>query len=1063
MEWKNVLNACGLKGNAYFCIPITTTNTTMQMNNIRILRNLTIVITLHFVVVIMNAQPHYKIINYEELNNQVTTVNRIVRDTHGMMWFSSDNGLYRYDGYSFVNFKSYNGDGVDIPSNRIRKMFASSDGGIWCLLSERPFLFDTRTCQYIDVLKDYEQRQGKKFRISKLRTLACGITWLFAKDGTLLTLEDARPIQSIKLISTDKGAGLVSVVCDQKGRSWVLTTHSTYIYNRGKTKRYNQAFQRIIVSGQHVWLLNKQGRLAKYDERSFQLKFWHHKELTDVVSDISKLDDGRIVIIANSKLLLVSPDGRQVTCLKVKTPVQKVMEDHQGRFWLLGVDGVLSVIDKEYRMLTRLEKIKTNRKCDIINDKHGTVWIFTGNGDTFYVLPNKQVHPVKYKNGGMHVNITNMINDGQGGFWFINYNHAYRLTFGSPNYHHLPLHGQSQVRCVVGDTQKRLLVCSCYDETVVVLSAKGERLGWLGRDGRIHHKWTSFGAAVYSGYLASDGTLWLGTKMNGLFRLRLQLSGNYEVNQYQKEEKNSITDNTIYAIKEDVYHRLWIGTHKGGLCCILDCRMEHPRFLTYKNGQFETNIDPSSSIRALLVTPEQHLIIGTFNGLFVADIKGKKIRKLNCIQHLRETNRKESLSSSDITDVLQTKDGRLFLATSDGGINELLTNNIMAEQLNFRHYNHQTGFPADIIHAIKEFNGALWCIAPSKLIEMQLGQSPKPSVSSFLLREKPQFTSCKPMEMENEKWVMGTENGAVLVNLNELKDNSFVPSLVVTGVSKENAAINHAVVWNDTIVLNSRERSLTIWFSALDYENTELVAYAYRIGNSKDWNYIGQNHSITFAEMQPGTHCLTIRSTNSNGMWCNNERQLTIIVTPTFLEEPLGKIFVVFVVMILISIVGYTILYIYRIKRKQRETMEKYLSLLEEKENNDCSVSLVKEEFVVDSEDDKLMKRIVAYMDENLGNSDITIDDIAQTVGISRASLHRKMKRQMGTSPMEFLREARIRKAVKMLSMSTNSVSSIAYLCGFSDPKYFSKCFRQTMGISPTEYRINNSESSQLN
>lgn len=96
------------------------------MNNIRILRNLTIVITLHFVVVIMNAQPHYKIINYEELNNQVTTVNRIVRDTHGMMWFSSDNGLYRYDGYSFVNFKSYNGDGVDIPSNRIRKMFASS-------------------------------------------------------------------------------------------------------------------------------------------------------------------------------------------------------------------------------------------------------------------------------------------------------------------------------------------------------------------------------------------------------------------------------------------------------------------------------------------------------------------------------------------------------------------------------------------------------------------------------------------------------------------------------------------------------------------------------------------------------------------------------------------------------------------------------------------------------------------------------------------------------------------------------------------------------------------------
>lgn len=107
----------------------------------------------------MTAQPHYKIIDYEKLNNQVTIVNRIVRDVHGMMWFSSDDGLYRYDGYDFVNFKSRNGDGVNMPSNRISTMYASSEGGIWCLLSGRPFLFDTRTCRFIDVMKDYEQQQ----------------------------------------------------------------------------------------------------------------------------------------------------------------------------------------------------------------------------------------------------------------------------------------------------------------------------------------------------------------------------------------------------------------------------------------------------------------------------------------------------------------------------------------------------------------------------------------------------------------------------------------------------------------------------------------------------------------------------------------------------------------------------------------------------------------------------------------------------------------------------------------------------------------------------------------
>ena len=110
------------------------------------------------------------------------------------------------------------------------------------------------------------------------------------------------------------------------------------------------------------------------------------------------------------------------------------------------------------------------------------------------------------------------------------------------------------------------------------------------------------------------------------------------------------------------------------------------------------------------------------------------------------------------------------------------------------------------------------------------------------------------------------------------------------------------------------------------------------------------------------------------------------------------------------------------------------------------------------SEDDLLMKRVVAYMEENLKNSDLTIDDIAQAVAVSRTSLHRKMKQMMGTSPMEFLREARIRKAAKMLTATEKNVSEIAYQCGFSDPKYFSKCFKNVYGQTPTDYKVHLSD-----
>ena len=162
---------------------------------------LSVFILLLFSITYTTAQPHFKIIDYEKLNNRVTTVNRIVRDNHGMMWFASDDGLYRYDGYEFINFKSHSGDGTNMPSNRINQMFNSSEGGIWCLISGRPFLFDTRSCRYVDVLRDFEQREGHTYHIRKLRALPCGTTWLFAEDGSVLALEDAQPTQSIRLMA----------------------------------------------------------------------------------------------------------------------------------------------------------------------------------------------------------------------------------------------------------------------------------------------------------------------------------------------------------------------------------------------------------------------------------------------------------------------------------------------------------------------------------------------------------------------------------------------------------------------------------------------------------------------------------------------------------------------------------------------------------------------------------------------------------------------------------------------------------------------------------------------
>ena len=78
---------------------------------------------------------------------------------------------------------------------------------------------------------------------------------------------------------------------------------------------------------------------------------------------------------------------------------------------------------------------------------------------------------------------------------------------------------------------------------------------------------------------------------------------------------------------------------------------------------------------------------------------------------------------------------------------------------------------------------------------------------------------------------------------------------------------------------------------------------------------------------------------------------------------------------------------------------------------------------------------------------------MASASAMSRSSLNRKMKSLVGLTPADFLREARIKRAQQLLSESGASVAAVAYRCGFADPKYFSRVFKQSVGVSPSEYK----------
>jgi DNA-binding response OmpR family regulator len=97
--------------------------------------------------------------------------------------------------------------------------------------------------------------------------------------------------------------------------------------------------------------------------------------------------------------------------------------------------------------------------------------------------------------------------------------------------------------------------------------------------------------------------------------------------------------------------------------------------------------------------------------------------------------------------------------------------------------------------------------------------------------------------------------------------------------------------------------------------------------------------------------------------------------------------------------------------------------------------------------------RFKKVVEEQMGNNNISVEDLAARMGLSRVQLYRKVKALTGNTPIDLLRKARLAQAQKLLQQSSLSVSEIAYQVGFASPSYFSKCYKDEFGIVPGEVR----------
>jgi len=115
-------------------------------------------------------------------------------------------------------------------------------------------------------------------------------------------------------------------------------------------------------------------------------------------------------------------------------------------------------------------------------------------------------------------------------------------------------------------------------------------------------------------------------------------------------------------------------------------------------------------------------------------------------------------------------------------------------------------------------------------------------------------------------------------------------------------------------------------------------------------------------------------------------------------------------------------------------------------------IKVLTPEVTIESADEKLLQDIVAYLEKNMTNPQLSVEALSKAVRMSRTTLYSKLLQLTGESPVAYIRSFRLQKAAVFMEKSDMTIAEIAYQVGFTTPNYFSRSFKSKFKMLPSEY-----------
>lgn len=823
----------------------------------------------------------------------------------GMMWVSTWNGLCYYDGYMFSRFRERFGAGQVLTSNRLKFIRPNSCGDIWCSTYDgKAYLFDCTMCRFVDLDMLAADFAGQRFPVRNILSLSNGYAWVLG-NGNINYRIDERQIKNrtgINLVDTRKTpyhAPIRKVMADGRGREWVFAGNGVALYGSNIILPYK--FEYMCSAGSSVAFASPDGQFGIYSDR---LRMYQLPAQIRKVSGMCCVPGDRLALATDMGVVIFDIRSKTFRLVSVQHPgqptagVKSIFADGRGRIWAFPDGPGVSLIYPEAASAKWIRpempawQATTSKAPVFHEDGSGTVWLVPNSG-VFSYYDESRGCLVPYNlsadnSNGLPVSYILKYNkDAQNNLWFTGNHNLTLVNFSYYRFKFTPTIPDLDVRSVMQDHKGRIW-SGTHNGYVTVAEPGAAVHKFLAPDGSLTEtplRFTDEGVYV----MAEDrnGDVWIGTKGRGIYVVSARSGSGVAHYSRNYNDKWSLSCDSIYDFCLDEKGRMWVATYGGGINIAVRRPDGSMSFVNGNNVMTPFKDKAYNRMRRISSAPGGIMVASTFGGIVTMS---HRVDDFSSMKYYYTTHIQGDTTSLMASDVLNTyvsrSSGRMYVTTMGGGFQVASSADLLRDNIRFRSVggiDHDEG----IIQSVAEdASGSLWLVRESSIDRLYQNSGEYEIYGSNDWEEDIGFTEAQPEVLANgNEIILGVIGGYLSFKPGSIKKSLYKPVIVFSGVQFQGEQQITPILGKNILDIPAGERNAIIYFSALDYNGNSLIRYAYKIKElDSEWSYTGMSHSVSLNHIPAGRYTLVVRSTNADGVWTDNARELKIYVHPTFWE-----------------------------------------------------------------------------------------------------------------------------------------------------------------------------------